>query len=169
MALSDCRTLPTPRIHSLAFSVGIFRIISLWAWETTVDHSLEYVLVVCYLLVDTQYPDCFSSLSRSVVATWQVSPSGAAMKISSTYCKRVTWYCQYSPRSSQRASLKMVRKFLNPCGSLVHVNCLLKPWSGPFYLKANGLAGWDLQQAKESTFQPNINDLFRWQGTQQCV
>lgn len=88
----------------------------------------------CASFANTQYPIRSSSLTKASVVKQQVSSSGAAMRKSSIHGKRVIWgwACLYSPRSSCNASSRMVGEFLNPCGTLVCVCCLLAPWFTPF-------------------------------------
>ena len=89
-------------------------------------------LQIWAFLADAQYPRFPSVCRRFFVPTRQASQVSAAIRRSSTYCRRDTFgfNFRYLLKSSWRALSNRVREFLNPCGSRVQVSCPFMPLSG---------------------------------------
>ena len=97
---------------------------------------------ICAFFFDTWYPASASSLSRALVPSQHWVRVGLASRRSSTYWRRA--HHKSHPRnlvkSDVSAPLKNVGEFLNPCGSLVQVNCSFALVVGFSHSKAN--RGW---------------------------
>ena len=102
---------------------------------------------ICAFFFDTQYPTSASNLSRALVPSQHCIRVGLSNRRLSTYWRKT------------RAPLNKVGEFLNPCSSLVQVNCSFAPVVGFSHSKANKgwLLGTSWRQKKASFKSRHVN------------
>jgi hypothetical protein len=86
------------------------------------------------------YPASCKNWSSSSVPFLQTSRVGATKSMSSTCWRIVQSFGQQLSKSLAKVSPKIVGEFLEPCGSLVQINCPFVPVSGSSHMNTN--RGW---------------------------